>query len=250
MSKKIPPHNPLEGNKPELVIDLHDEAQEQVSVIIVHKDRPEYLNICVQTISVCSGNDNCEIIVVDSGSTSDQAKEFLDDLEKNGIKIVRLPKNVYFSQAANQGVAAASKNSKYLIFMHCDVNILSPGWITQMVRVSQSQKSGLVGVSSGEYQLGERKISFAEEWLLLMTRECFDTIGPWPEELPALGNGFLMTIKAQVFDFRPQIMQVKLAHHYKVFSFDPSEWEQIMENAMGALPKLVHEVQSKPVNAL
>ena len=55
MSENITPHsnsaeyahNPLEGNRPELNIKLHENTDEQVSIIIVHKDRPEYLNICL-----------------------------------------------------------------------------------------------------------------------------------------------------------------------------------------------------------
>ncbi len=44
------PHNPLEGNRPELTLNLESNSDEQISIIIVHKDRPEYLNICLQSI--------------------------------------------------------------------------------------------------------------------------------------------------------------------------------------------------------
>ena len=61
------PHNPLTGQRPEINIPLHDGSDEQISIVIVHKDRPEYLNLCLQSITVCSFNNNYEIIVVDNG---------------------------------------------------------------------------------------------------------------------------------------------------------------------------------------
>jgi hypothetical protein len=36
-----------------------------VSIIVVHRDRPEYLNICLQSIVVTSCNNNYEIIEID-----------------------------------------------------------------------------------------------------------------------------------------------------------------------------------------
>ena len=59
-------HNPLEGNKPELVFNLNESVHEAISIVIVHKDRPEYLNICLQSIAVNSANNSYEIIVVDN----------------------------------------------------------------------------------------------------------------------------------------------------------------------------------------
>ena len=76
MAQNIP-HNPLEGERPELSINLHDGSEEQVSVIVVHRDRPEYLNICLQSIAVTSFNNNYEIIVVDNASGKD-SQEYLD----------------------------------------------------------------------------------------------------------------------------------------------------------------------------
>src|SRR3954471_11505742 len=113
------PYNPLEGSRPEFTINLHDGSEEQVSIIVVHKDRPEYLNICLQSIAVTSFNNNYEIIVVDNGSGR-ESQDFLDDI-KDEVKVVRNEKNLYWGPAASKGVAAADRNSKYIVFLHCDV---------------------------------------------------------------------------------------------------------------------------------
>lgn len=246
-NKNITPHNPLEGERPELTVNLHDGSEEQVSIIVVHKDRPEYLNICLQSIAVNSNNSNYEIVVVDNGSTRSDCGDFLDILEKDGIKVVRLPKNVYWSEACNKGVAAANKNSKYLVFLHCDVVIEAPGWLDLLINVSEAQKAGMVGVSTSNYLMQNHKIEFIEEWLMLMSRDCFKTIGPWPENLPAIGHAFLMTMRAQYKDQKPQVMRTRIAHHYKIFAMEMAEHERLTEQAQIELPKLLQSAQSRPV---
>ena len=51
MNKDIP-FNPLEGEKPEITFKLNDTTDELVSIIIVHKDRPEFLNIALQILKL------------------------------------------------------------------------------------------------------------------------------------------------------------------------------------------------------
>lgn len=43
-------------------------VEDSISIVIVNKDKPEYLNICLQSIAVNSSNNNYEIIVVDNAS--------------------------------------------------------------------------------------------------------------------------------------------------------------------------------------
>jgi glycosyltransferase involved in cell wall biosynthesis len=251
MSENITPHsnsaeyahNPLEGNRPELNIKLHENTDEQVSIIIVHKDRPEYLNICLQSIAVTSFNNNYEIIVVDNGSGS-ESQEFLKDIEGE-VKVVKNDKNLYWSAACNKGVQAADKNSKYFIFMHCDVVVLNPAWIDLLVNVSESQQSGYVGVDTQSYMMGNQKVDFLQEYVLLLTRDAWNDIGPWPEQLPQIGPAFIMTIKAQNMGHKPQIMKNQIVHHYKIFAMDISDFERMTEQAHTVLPKLLSDVQSR-----
>lgn len=236
-------HNPLEGDRPELTVKLHENSEDRVSIIIVHKDRPEYLNICIQSISVTSFNNNYEIIVVDNGSGK-ETQDFLDEIDGQ-VKVVKNSTNLYWSEACNKGVQAADKNSKYYIFLHCDVVILNPAWIDLLINVSESQHSGFVGVDTQTYMMGNQKVDFLQEYVLLMTKECWDDIGPWPVQLPQIGPSFIMTLKAQNNGHKPQIMKNQIVHHYKIFSLDISEFEQLTESAMATLPKLMSDVQSK-----
>lgn len=234
------PHNPLETpEKPELVIDLHDGSNEQVSIIIVHYNRPEYLVMCLQSIHAMSNLNNYEVIVVDNGTTDPDAIEFLDVIQKEGVKVVRNTENLYWSEAANRGAAVADKNSKYLIFMHCDTVVLNQAWIDTMINISESRGSGVVGNELGSYIVARQQVQFIPEWCILFTRDCWEDIGPWPVELPLVGNAFIMTVRAQYRGYKPTACTNNLVHHYRAISFDPNKYEQMVEKAMAVVPKLM-----------
>jgi GT2 family glycosyltransferase len=239
----ITPHNPLEGERPELSIPLHsDGSDEQISIIIVHRDRPEYLNMCIQSIAVTSTNNNIEIVVVDNGS-DDESKDFLTELEGQGIKVVRNEENLYWGPAINKGVEQADKNSNYYIFMHCDVVILNPAWLDLLINISQAQNSGMVGTELQSYFMANQKVDFIQEYCLLMTKDCWNDIGPFPPEVPQIGPSFIMTVRAQNKGWRPQMMRNPICHHYKIFSLDVSEYERLTEQAMVTIPPLLRDAQ-------
>lgn len=241
----ITPHNPLEGERPEMTINLHDGSEEQISIIVVHRNRPEYLNICLQSIAVTSFNNNFELIVVDNGS-DDDTQEFLEEI-KGTVKVIRNDKNMYWGPAANKGAAAADKNSKYLVFLHCDVVITNPGWLDLLINVSESQDSGLVGVELQSYYMQNQKIDFIQEWCCLTSRECWERCGPFPEELPQIGPAFIYSIKAQQEGFKPQVMRNPICHHYRVFALDINEHERLTEQAMVKIPQILRDMQTQSV---
>lgn len=238
------PHNPLEGPRPELSIKLSDGSDERVSIIIVHKDKPEFLNILLQSIIVCTPNNNYEIIVVDNGSGI-ESQDFLKEIDRE-IKVIRNEKNLYWSAACNKGVEAADKNSKYYFFLHSDVVITNPAWIDLFINVAETG-SGLVGVEMSSYNMQNQKVDFIVEWMVMVTKDCWKSVGPWPEKLPQVGHAFYMTFKALQKGFRPQVMKNSVAHHYRIFGLDPSEYERLTEQAMYNLPQMIREVQSIPV---
>lgn len=243
------PHNALEGPRAEKSFDLKNiSSDERISIIIVHNDRPEYLNICLQTITVTSLNNNYEIIVVDNGS--DQTSQaFLDQLENDGIKVIRNNENLLWTKAANQGAKAASKDSKYLVFMHHDINVLNPAWLDLMINVSDSNKSGLVGMNLRKYEINSRQHPFVDESCMLVTRECWEDVGPFREELPQEGASFLFTFKANRRGYNPQsIDQAKTMpciHHYRIFALDINEYERISEKAEITMMQLIQEIQKE-----
>lgn len=246
MADNMVANNPLEGRPAELSFAIQDVTEEMVSVIVVHHSRPSYLNLCLQSIAVCSLNSNYELIVVDNASEDQESIDFLNDLEEQGeVKVIRNKENKFWSVAANQGAKAADKKSKYLVFCHCDVVVTSSSWLDLMINVSESQGAGIVGVSLGRYQLDKQNIDFVEEFCMLVTRECFYDCNQFDERLPLIGASFILTLTAQRNNYRPQIIRNSIVHHYAISSFDISKYEQLGEQAMTTIPTLLREVQSR-----
>lgn len=240
-------HNPLEGESSELTLNLHNNSEEMVSIIIVHKDKPEYLNICLQSIAVASQNNNYEIIVVDNAS-GQESQDFLSEIEGE-VKVVRNEKNLYWSGGCNRGVEAANKHSQYLIFLHADVVVLSSGWLDTLINVAEAQDSGLVGLEMSSYYMDGQQIDFIQEWCLLMSRECWNDCGPWAEELPMIGHSFIMTLKAQQRAYKPQVIKSSICHHYRVFGVDINVFEKFTDNASIKISKMIRDIQSIPVRS-
>lgn len=241
------PYNLLEGERPDLSFKLNpDHSEEKITIIVVHKDCPEYLNICLQTLTVASSNNNYEIIVVDNASGR-RSQDFLDQLEKDGVKVVRNQENLWWSKAANLGVKAASKNSKYFVFLHHDICILNPSWLDVLIQASVSRKSGLVGVKLRKYEMGDHIAQFVDESCMLVTRECWNDAGPFNEEFPLEGPGFLFTILANKTGHNPIAIDQKAmyVHHFKIFAVDYNEYTRMNEKAKIELPKHLTRIQEK-----
>lgn len=242
-------HNPLNGPAPELQVDLSlDPSLDQVSIIVVHRNQPDFLNICLQSIAVTSLNNNFELIVIDNQSTQKEAIDFLNDLQTHGseIKVIRNKENVWWSKAANQGAKAASKTSKYLIFLHADVVILNPAWIDLLISVSEAkQGAGLVGVSMNSYMMDNQKVDFIDEWCMLVSRDCYNDVGGFSEDLPLVGSAFVFTLAAQIAEHNPQVIANNLAHHYATFGIDRSSFEELTEIAMKEIPKQIRDLPTK-----
>lgn len=231
---------------PEHVINFNDHTNEQVSIIVVHsKNNTDYLSMCLQSIYVTSHLNNYEVIVVDNGS-GQETQEYLSLCEKEGVKVVRNDRNLYWSAAANRGVQVADKGSKYYVFMHHDVVILNHGWIDILINGTETSKSGLIGSHIAPFYVNNIKADYVSECLMLMSKECFKDCGPWPEDLPAVGHSFIMTAKAQSKGYNPNGVKLDgavICHHFKTFNFERNEYAELLNNAKPVLHKLMREVQ-------
>lgn len=242
-----PPHTVLDGSPSELTINLDDGTDERVSIIVIHKDRPELLSMCLQSIAVTSVNNNIEIIVVDNGSSTRDSIDYLAVLEKNqDIKIIRNETNKWWATACNQGAKAADRRAKYLVFMHQDCVVLHPAWIDLMISIGEAQGSGFIGLEEGHFTYDRKKIPYVKEWCLMISRECWQQCGPFAEELKQVGSSFVMTIAAQKEGFKPTIVgKLALVHHYSAFSMDSSEFEKMGEQSASMIPKIIRGIQQK-----
>ncbi len=241
------PYSPLDGPRPDVnIVTSTPPAEDKVSIIVIHRDRPEHLNICLQSVAVCSSNNNYELIVVDNASTRKDAVDFLDDLQSSGdCKVIKNRENLYWAKAANIGIRSASKDSRYFILLHDDTVILNPSWIDLLINASDGEKSGHIGVTISSYRWNNQDIQYIEDWCMLVTRECWEDCGPFNEDLPIIGASFLFTFATEYGAFKPQAIQIPIAHHYQNFSLEVNEYERATFDAMEKLPKLMQKMSQR-----
>ena len=93
---------------------------------------------CLRIIAAC---EDCEVIVVDDGSTDSTREELA--CFGGRIKVVTQPYNGGFAQSCNDGAAVAQGD--YLVFLNNDT-IPQPGWLDALLRYAAGHpKAAMVG---------------------------------------------------------------------------------------------------------
>ncbi|CAB4242790.1 protein of unknown function [Methylacidimicrobium sp. AP8] len=122
-----------------------------VTVCLVHHDRPVLL---AQALDSLRAQDypNFEIVLVDDGSTTSEARDFLDRIEpefaKRGWRIIRQP-NLYLGAARNR--AAREAKGKFLLFMDDD-NLAEPHEISTFVRVALRTGAAILTTAQRDFE--------------------------------------------------------------------------------------------------
>ncbi len=118
-----------------------------VSIIIPSKDHTDVLDTCVRSIVEKSTYDNYEIVVVENNSTEASTFEYYRRLEAScpkPVKVVRWPGEFNFSKIVNFGVA--SSGGEHLLLLNNDTEVITPGWIEEMLGICAREDVGAVGV--------------------------------------------------------------------------------------------------------
>lgn len=115
----------------------------KVSIIIPTRNCAELLRMCVDSLLGKTAYPDFEIILVDNGSDSPGAIACLDELSGRGVKIIRDPAPFNFSALNNRAVAHASGTA--LAFLNNDLEVITPGWLAEMVSHAMRPGVGAVG---------------------------------------------------------------------------------------------------------
>lgn len=115
-----------------------------VSIIIPNKDHCEDLENCIASIKEKTTYPNYEIVIVDNGSTEADIKQYYDELkEDKTIKII--PYNHPFNYSAINNFAVENCNGEYLLLLNNDTEVITPGWIEELLMLAQKPDVGAVG---------------------------------------------------------------------------------------------------------
>jgi GT2 family glycosyltransferase len=115
-----------------------------VSLIIPTCDQAELLEFCVESIVEKTDYSNYEIIVVDNNSKEAATFALFETLRRNKkIKLLSYKQPFNFSAINNFAVTKAK--GTVLAFLNNDVEVITPGWLGEMVSHALRPEIGCVG---------------------------------------------------------------------------------------------------------
>jgi GT2 family glycosyltransferase len=113
-----------------------------VSILIPTKDRISLLSRCVASIEERTTYASYEILILDNGSVSGDAKKYFSEIAKKW-RVLSCPGSFNFSAINNHGAAEAK--GEYLLFLNDDTEVMTPDWLTIMMEQASRPGIGAVG---------------------------------------------------------------------------------------------------------
>lgn len=201
-------------------------AKEQplVSIVIVCAGRPARvagtrayrLSRCVAAIRRVSTYSNYEIIVVHDGAIPE---DLARDLAGHGAHLIAAGEP--FNRATASNLGAARARGEQLVFLHEDVEVVTPHWLETMLRHAARPEIGVVGAticSPGGHTVGVSPRAAVSGACLMTHRDLFDAASGFTEELglsyaeadyclkaQRLGKGVLIAADAHVQQPRSRV---------------------------------------------
>jgi len=128
---------------------VHDDAEPLVSIVIPTKNQLALLKRCVETVLRVTTYQNYEILIVDNGSTSQDAIDYLQLIEDKAgeiggrIRVLRYPGPFNFSAMNNRAMKDA--RGDYICLLNNDTAPLDPEWLSEMMQHARRPEVGAVG---------------------------------------------------------------------------------------------------------
>ena len=115
-----------------------------ISILIPNKDHLVDLQTCIRSITEQSDYENYEILIIENNSTEEATFSYYKELEAQGIRVLKYPKQGFnYSAINNFGVKEAK--GEYLLFLNNDMEIITPDFMEKMVSNLQRPQIGAVG---------------------------------------------------------------------------------------------------------
>ena len=119
-------------------------GEPMVSIIIPNKDSKKYLKQCIDSILEKTVYQNYEILIVENNSASDEIFKYYDEITGNErVRLATYTGGFNFSAINNFGVRHAG--GEHLLLLNNDIQVITEGWLTEMLMFSQREDVGAVG---------------------------------------------------------------------------------------------------------
>lgn len=120
-------------------------AHPLVSVLIPNKDHTDDLERCLSSLYKNAGYDNMEVLVLENNSTQPATEAYYAALPARypRCRVLRYRGTFNFSAINNFGARQA--NGEHLLLLNNDIELLSPGFVRELLSYSQRADVGAVG---------------------------------------------------------------------------------------------------------
>lgn len=227
---------------PAVLPDLHrvrldvQAPKPMVSIVVPNRDAFRLLSVLTEGLFGATQYRDFELIVVDNGSTDPDTLALYERLRaRPNFVLDREPAEFNFSRQINRGVALAKGEA--ILLLNNDIEVISPDWLAEMVGCLAYPDVGIVGARllypAGDLQhagvivgLGQlaghwyahrpadfpgpmgrlavrSSLSAVTGACMLITRACFDAVGPLDETRFAVAyNDVDYCLRARAAGFR------------------------------------------------
>ena len=132
-------HRPSSAEPTREAVTVQRAAQPLVSIVIPFYGHADVTLRCLRSFSELPDTTPFELILVDDASPDDAAS-LVDSVQ--GVRLIRLSKNVGYLGACNAGAAAA--RGRHLLLLNNDTEV-RPGFLDALVRLLDDKSVGVVG---------------------------------------------------------------------------------------------------------
>jgi len=127
-------------------VDYHHVRRPLVSIIIVTKDQTAALQRCVETLLEKTAYSEYELLLVDNGSESHEARAWLDGMAQLGgerIRVLNYPQQG--NAAALHNFAVGQARGEYVLLLNSFAVITQADWLDELLNHAQRPEVGVVG---------------------------------------------------------------------------------------------------------
>lgn len=120
------------------------EQMPMVSIIIPTRNALALVRQCIDSIRSKTTYPNYEILLIDNASDDPEALAYFETLKASDrVRVIRDDRPFNYSMLNNSAVAQA--NGELIALLNNDIEVITPGWLEEMVSIALQQGVGAVG---------------------------------------------------------------------------------------------------------
>jgi glycosyltransferase involved in cell wall biosynthesis len=116
-----------------------------VSLLIPTRDRRDLTEVAVRSILDKSTYKNYEIIILDNGSVEAETLAFFEEIQQEDGRVRVLCYDYPFNYSAINNFGVEHSKGSIIGLINNDIEVINPGWLTEMVSHASRQEIGCVG---------------------------------------------------------------------------------------------------------